>query len=125
MLNFFNDESSEQGKCPQEITCTHSDDEITIRITDSEGNALELDEHLTFIKESGKIFSFGKGDEKGIYTLITNNEMDEVRRSGSKIVFKGAYDGHRIVKEYIIGHNCCCVEMVSGTEFITLYKPNN
>jgi len=128
LLPFFscNDESLD---CPDNIACTEQFEIILVKISDSQGSPVQLDNYFTVDLQSDEIYDFQSQDTyldsilrvNGNYILFTDGQMDKINKSGTRFSFKGFINSTEVVSEkFLIGHDCCHVVLLEGNTEIIL-----
>ena len=117
------DENLDSDDCDDNIICTEEFVTISLEITNQKGEPIVLDDFYTFY-DSRKKFEYELNDiqlGKGIYPVLTDNEMDEVEREGTTLIFVGEKGGRNIVEhQMVIGHDCCHVILIEGDDKIVI-----
>ncbi|WP_296620685.1 hypothetical protein [Marivirga sp.] len=125
-ISFFSckEEELSNDDCNLETRiCTEEFRSISLEITTPDGNPVILDDFYTF-HDSRKKFEFELNDVQkgnGIYPVITDSELDELKREGTTLIFVGEKDGKNLVEhQMVIGHDCCHVILIEGEDKIVI-----
>lgn len=113
----------EKGGCPSDRICTMEFRTISVDVRDSTGATVVMDSVRTVRNSDGRVYRFEEWQEEpgGTYMVLTDNEMSEVDTRGVAFRFEGYLDGERrAAGDYLIRHDCCHVEKVSGPAVITV-----
>lgn len=111
-------EDAQPLECSHEIACTEIFITFTYEPTDNQGNAILLDSYYSQNLDNGQTYGFNNpinpGSE-GIYGVISDAQMDEVKATGTVIRFIGLKDGEIVIEQdFIIGHDCCHIVPLQG-----------
>jgi hypothetical protein len=125
-ISFFSCEKEkvDTDDCQRELLiCTEEFRSIFLEITNQDGDPIELDDFYTFYdfrkKFEYELTDFQKG--RGIYTVITDADLQELDREGTTLIFVGEKNGKNLVEhQMVIGHNCCHVQLIAGDDKIVL-----
>jgi hypothetical protein len=112
----------DKGECPNDRMCTMEFRTITVEVRDSMGGAVVLDSVRTVRITDGRVFRFVAlpGMPQSLYVVITDAEMSEVNTRGVLFRFEGfREDSALAVSDFLIRHDCCHVEKLSGPTVIT------
>jgi hypothetical protein len=103
-----------------DVACTMIFGAVTIRVTDSDGKPVILNEAYTLREGSNeKITYTGTGIENGTYTVIDDSYQKNLVNSTATFYFTGIKDGKEVVKEkFVIGADCCHVSKKEGPESV-------
>jgi hypothetical protein len=103
--------------------CTTEFITVTMSLKTSSGTPITLDSIVVTKNENGDgIYSKQTGEiSNGIFPVITDSEMGKIVKEGSLVNFKGYSSGIEIVnEEYKVGHDCCHVKFIQGTQNVIL-----
>ena len=110
---------NETIECPTDLACTEVFVSIGVTIKNKSNEFVKLSKTLTEIE--GKAIEVGQNDFDPIYstyTILNDAVLKSVKKSGSKVTFKGFDANNQLVvnKQYQIGHDCCHVIKISGKD---------
>ena len=105
--------------CATDIVCTQQFEIHTYTLLDSIDQPIILDNYYSQNLENGNIYDFDAELTDFLaaneYLIITDAQMNELKRSGTRIRFFGEKNGEIIVQEdFLVGHNCCHIEVFEG-----------
>jgi hypothetical protein len=103
--------------------CTTEFITVTMSLKTSSGTPITLDSVVVTKNENGDgIYSKQTGEiSNGIFPVITDSEMGKIVKEGSLVNFKGYSSGIEVVnEEYKVGHDCCHVKFIQGTQNVIL-----
>lgn len=104
--------------CDSGTDCTDEFVRITVQVVNEAGDpAKALRTTLTNTRNLEAI-AFMQMDSTGIYTVLTDNNLAFVQRSGDVLTFEGISDTLRAAAEFTIGREECHVARFSGPETI-------
>lgn len=110
--------STEPTECDENIACTEQFVMFTFSPTDSEDQPIYFDAYYSQNIDNGNVYdSFDEQDflDAGTYMVITDQEMEEVKKDGTTIRFFGQKDGQVIIEQdFLIGHDCCHILPLEG-----------
>ena len=116
--------SCETGtNCAQNQVCTEEFRTVSVKIIDQNQNPVELDSSYVTREVDSKTYRFPTDDWplEGFYIVLTDLEMDEVDKKGSTFILSGFEGGQEVVhEEYVIGHDCCHIELLAGNTELTI-----
>jgi hypothetical protein len=108
----------------REMICDLNYESITVEIINSMDDPMLLDSSYSIHLKSGMVYHNNQLlilHDRGSYILWTDGELDITEKDGSKIRFEGWQSGKKVISEdYVIGHDCCHVELIEGNESIIL-----
>lgn len=112
------DESTEPLECPEDLGCTEEFVTFTYAPKDNSGNAIILDTYYSQNLDNGMTYGFNNpispGNE-GVYGVISDAQMSQVKASGTVIRFVGLIDDEIVIEQdFLIGHNCCHIVALEG-----------
>ncbi len=111
-------EDSQPLECSNDIGCTEVFVTFTYAPTDNQGNAIILDSYYSQNLDNGQTYSFVEEDvqlNQGLYTVITDAQMDQLASSGTGIRFIGLKNDEIVLQQdFVIGHDCCHIVPVQG-----------
>ncbi len=111
--------------CPKEIICTEIFVTVGVEITFN-GEPVKLDDFSSTIVSQNTSFDFGEylNPAGGFHAILTDAELDLIEREGSPIRFRGSFEFndqvYSIDELYLIGHDCCHIEILEGPTEIEL-----
>jgi hypothetical protein len=125
-FTFFSceDENVNDDDCNLEARiCTEEFRTVSLEITTPDGDPVILDDFYTFLDSRTKfefeLDEFQQGT--GRYPVITDQELEELDREGTTLIFVGEKDGSNLVEhQMVIGHDCCHVILIEGEEEIII-----
>jgi len=109
----------------KDLHCTKILKTIHITIKYKDQNPVQLDSIVIkkAIPNTNILVTQPVNQPKGYYKLISDLEKTEIEKTGSEIVFCGYFQGVNIInKTFIVGHDCCHVELLSGNKVVTIAK---
>lgn len=113
----------DKGECPSDRICTMEFRSIGVAVVDNAGAPVALDSVRTVRILDGLVYRFEPSTflpENG-FVVLTDAEMDAVDTRGVAFRFEGFRSGdRRVAADYLIRHDCCHVEKVSGPAVITV-----
>ena len=110
---------NENIECPTDLACTEVFVSIVVKVKKSNNEFVKLEKTLTEIE--GIAIEVGQNDFDpiyGTYTILDDGALKSVKKSGSKVTFKGFDTNNQLVvnEQYRIGHDCCHVIKISGKD---------
>jgi hypothetical protein len=112
------EESSGPDDCPENIGCTEQFVMFTFSPTDSEDKPVYFDAYYSQNMDNSKVYdSFDEQDflDAGTYMVLTDQEMEDLKKTGTVIRFFGQLDGDVIFEQdFLIGHDCCHILPLEG-----------
>lgn len=110
---------NENIECPTDIICTQVIVSIGVTIKNNNNEFIKLSKTQTEIE--GIAIEVGQNDFDpiyGTYTILDDGALKSVKKSGSKVTFKGFDANNQLVvyEQYRIGHDCCHVIKISGKD---------
>ncbi|MFZ1705779.1 MAG: hypothetical protein WAT79_15640 [Saprospiraceae bacterium] len=115
-----------ENDCPVDISCTEIFVSIIVPLEFKNYSYNDLKYAQTIRKRDGNILSIHYYLPLALgpfyATIIDDNEMEKVKKSGEPILFKVYNDLEEEIysEEFIIGHDCCHVVKISGKDKIIL-----
>lgn len=109
--------------CSEDLMCTEVFVQLTTKVIDQEGALVLLDSYISKNSETGAEYDLqGEASgEAGIYPLISDAQLKELKKEGSPIEFIGRKNGEVVVQEvFQLGHDCCHVLNISGPDTIQI-----
>lgn len=105
--------------------CTTQFVTVTMSLKTSTGTTFPLDS-VVVTKNGESIYSKQTDTiSNGVFPVITDSEMGKIVKEGSLVNFKGYSKGIEIVnEEYKVGHDCCHVKFIRGTQDVILSTEN-
>ncbi|MEO0557799.1 MAG: hypothetical protein AAF170_06405 [Bacteroidota bacterium] len=104
--------------CDAGDTCTDELRRITVRVVDEEGAPVKfLRTRLTNTRNLQAI-GFSIADSLGEYTLLTDNNLAFVQRSGDLLTFEATDDTVFASAEFTVGREDCHVALFEGPDTI-------
>ncbi len=103
--------------CPIDIGCTEVFVSLTFSPTDSNNQPIFLDSFYAQNLDNGNTYSIPNENSLNTpsYTVITDNELDQINKDGTNIRFIGLQGNEIAVQQdFVVGHNCCHVIPLSG-----------
>ncbi|MCE7990696.1 MAG: hypothetical protein HEP71_01895 [Roseivirga sp.] len=111
-------EDSQPLECRADIGCTEVFVTFTYAPSDNQGNAIILDSYYSQNMDNGQTYTFTGQDSqftKGLYTVLTDAQLGEIKANGTNIRFIGTKDGAIVVEQdFLIGHDCCHIVPLQG-----------
>ncbi len=105
-------------ECGTNLMCTDQFEIHIYEAVDGENNPITLDSFYSQNLDNGNIYDFSEHVDivdGNTYVVITDAEMDEVKRNGTTIRFFGEKDGEVIIQEdFLVGHDCCHIVVLEG-----------
>jgi hypothetical protein len=115
---------NEVKDCGDHLICTEIYVSLTVQIKDADGEPALLDSAYSIHSASGKVYKNNEALmmlDPGTFILWTDGELDITEKDGSKIRFEGWRSGKKVISEdYLIGHDCCHIELLEGNEIVIL-----
>jgi len=107
------------------VICTEEFRTVEMSLTQSSGEPATLDS-VVVTKDGETLFTASTDTvTTGVFPVITDAEMNDIIKEGSQVVFKGYESGAVIVNEnYKVGHDCCHVVFIQGTQDVVLTSEN-
>jgi hypothetical protein len=96
---------------------------VTMSLHTSTNTPIPLDSVVVTKNENGEAIYSKQTDtiSNGIFPIITDSEIGKIVKEGSLVNFKGYSKGVEIVnEEYKVGHDCCHVKFIQGTQNVIL-----
>jgi hypothetical protein len=108
--------------CGPDRACTMEYRMLTVSVRDSLNAPYLLDSTFTIKASTGEeIRPQQELFEPGLYTVLSDSEMDLTTRQGESFTFKGYRHGQLKVSEaYLIQHDCCHINLVAGNTYVIL-----
>jgi hypothetical protein len=107
-----------------EIMCTMDFRMITIDVVDENDEQTELDEYYVTLSNTGDTvlrYTDEHLEYLGGVIIFTDNEMKHTDTKGKIFTFTAYLDSAQVINEdYLIRHDKCHIELVSGKTKITL-----
>lgn len=99
------------------VDCTEEFKMITAKVVDSNGDPIVLDTYELYYTDSQK--SIDKVEtglaSSGNYVIATDGMMDDLDCDGTSITFSYDLDNQKIVREFLIGKDCCHIVKKGNT----------
>ncbi len=111
------DDSLNTSDCPADIVCTLVFTSLTFSPKDANNQPISLDSFYAQNLDNGNTYSISSGNllNTTTFTVITDNEIDEIQRNGTNIRFIGLQGDQIVVQQdFVVGHDCCHVVPLSG-----------
>lgn len=92
--------------------CTEIFKMITVTLTDGNGDPVLLDKYDLYFTESKKNidkYDVNSSNPTGQYVIASDAILDDLECDGTSITFSYNLDNEQIIKEYLIGKDCCHV----------------
>lgn len=113
--------------CPKGVACTMEARSVGLRIRDKSGQPVVLDDFKTVRNRDGRTVSQYQPSSwtdtmrrRGSY-MVLGDGTGQTERNGLAFTFIGYKAGTELVRErFIIGHDCCHVELLEGPQEITV-----
>jgi hypothetical protein len=112
--------------CAENVACTEEFATVSVKIFDLSGDPIIFDHHRTIVKETNEVIfekeltSVPPYSQK-YHTILTDNEMSHLAISGTFLVFEGLINDVVVLsQEYVIGHDCCHIELIEGPKEIIM-----
>lgn len=113
-------------ECTEPIGCTFELRTISITIKNQAGDPYKLDEYYIVKLATGKEIDtkysadIALQQKFGSYPLLGDSHMKDTNKAGQEFIFTGKKKGKVVIrKSYLIGHNCCHIELKKGdTELV-------
>ncbi|NJW52460.1 hypothetical protein [Salinimicrobium oceani] len=113
--------------------CTEEYRTIVVKIVDTEGDPVALDDFQVFIAGTNREITitpdaqtFALMQQHGSYPLFSDKFVPEFAQQQLDLVFTGILDGQEIVSEaYKVGADCCHVFLVSGNVGLQVDLPDS
>jgi len=112
----------DKGECPSDRVCTMEFRSITVEVRDGSGTDIVLDSTRTVRNSDGRVFRFEPfmGSPQLNYVVLSDAEMNAVNTQGVAFRFEGFLaDSLLVAADYVIRHDCCHVQKMSGPAVIT------
>lgn len=111
-------EDSQPLECSADIGCTEVFVTFTYGPTDNQGEAIILDSYYSQNLDNGQTYSFTESDNQlspGLYTVITDAQMDQLSSTGTGIRFVGVKNDRIVLEQdFVVGHDCCHIVPLQG-----------
>lgn len=113
-------------ECPGDIICTAMFASVSVQIKDAAGKPVMLDSFTSVrVKDQANMFpekaNILQMPAEGSYPVADDNNINILSKSGDEIVFTAYMNGKAVAKEnYVVGHDCCHVELKRGKRDITI-----
>ncbi|NVK85709.1 MAG: hypothetical protein HWE21_15395 [Cytophagia bacterium] len=111
------DASMVPDDCPEELFCTEELRHLTYKATVN-GEPTVLDDYYIKNLDNGLIYQKNPQNDfldEGVYVVISDALMDEVKKSGTILRFFGIKNNTIVLQQdFIVGHDCCHVVPISG-----------
>ncbi len=111
-------EDSQPLECKADIGCTEVFVTFTYGPTDNQGSAVILDSYYSQNLDNGQTYTFVEEDNQlteGLYTVITDAQMDQLSSTGTSIRFVGLKNNAIVLEQdFVIGHDCCHIVPIQG-----------
>lgn len=120
--------SGSKKDCPEDLMCTMDYRMITVQVKNDKSQNTRLDSISVFLTDNPSV-SLTKASAEGLQAALgygvvhiaEDGNMNMVQKEGSKVTFLGFIAGKQVAKaDYVIGHDCCHIKLVSGPKEITL-----
>ena len=110
------------SECARDIICTEIFASVMVTVKDTNGNPVVLDEYYTIREKTGeKISRPGSIPENGMYVVVDDNFIGELKKSYEGFRFIGKKNGVEVVNEiYEVQGDCCHVNKRSGKETVII-----
>ena len=114
----------DSSSCLENIVCTEEFRMITVEITDAIEIPVVLDSAYSLHQDAG--IQYFEDDQffavsEGIYTVWTDAEFDLVEKKGTELIFEGWLNKEKVISQpFLIGHDCCHIELLEGPAEISL-----
>jgi hypothetical protein len=114
--------------CPSDIVCTEEYVSIDVNVELVSYTRAQISYSESFLEDSDRLV-YTENYQREIHPLLYNkitvlgdSAMNDLKKSGSKIVLKvyDIEDREILSEKFVIGHDCCHVQKVSGPDKITL-----
>lgn len=105
--------------------CTTQFVTVSMSLKTSTGTPFPLDSVVVTKNGEGIYSKQTDTISNGVFPVITDSEMGKIVKEGSLVNFKGYSKGIEIVnEEYKVGHDCCHVKFIQGTQDVILSTEN-
>ena len=115
------DDNVTPEECMEDLLCTDQFEIIAFTPQDKNNNLIRLDSTYSINLETGQHYSFESvtdEDPQQIFIVLTDAQMEDVQREGSRIRFVGIRNREVVLEEdFLIGHDCCHVVKLQGPDF--------
>ena len=117
-INLACDEVEEPLECSGEEVCTEVFVTIGYTPRDEQNNPIVFDSFYSHNLDYGIIYNFsdyGGATTAENYVIITDQEIGDLRSTGTTIRFIGEINGEIVhQQDFLVGHDCCHVELLQG-----------
>ena len=118
---------TEQEECAM-VVCTEIYVTLTVSIKNTSGDIIALDSFEVVDTNTGKNLTENYSDpeyqyykEQGLYPIFSDKYHEQYKNSEAVISFKGYVSNNKVVdQEFIVGADCCHVNLISGPSEIVL-----
>lgn len=120
--------SGDKKDCPEDLMCTMDYRMITAHVRNGQNQSIRMDSIRVFLTEDPSVSLSRSSPEDmqgglghGVIPIADDGNMHMVQKEGSKVTLLGFQGGKQVVKaDYVIGHDCCHIRLVSGPKEITI-----
>lgn len=106
--------------CSLDQACTMEFRYITVQVKDASNTPFILDSVITRVNATGDELQLEEMFlDSGTYVVLTDGQRNLTSLDGDTFTFMGYKQGQLKVNEpYVIRHDCCHIELVSGSETV-------
>jgi len=108
--------------CSSDQACTMEFRYLTVQVKDSTNTPYYLDSVYTRVNASGDELHLEEMFlDSGTYVVLTDAQKELTSLEGDTFTFVGYKLGQlKVNEQYIVRHDCCHIELVSGNEAVTV-----